>query len=105
MTNRQRQLLVVFLASMGFGLLLGLAYSLTSQMIRPGKIDLYPSSSDPNGQPAVKGPPLPEQNRGPSESDVMVSDGNLVAPSTLYETGQTYGSSLTHIKTDVSCTT
>ena len=75
MRNRQRQLLVVFLASMGFGLLLGLAYSLTSQMIRPDKIDLYPTSPDRNGQPAVKGPPLPEQNRGPSDSDCVVPPG------------------------------
>lgn len=75
MNNRQRQLLVVFVASMGFGLLLGLAYSLTSQMIRPDKIDLYPTSPDRRGQPSVKGPLLLEQNRGLSDSDCVVPPG------------------------------
>ena len=75
MNNRQRQLLGVFCASLGFGLLLGLAYSLTSQMIRPGKVDLDPMSPDQKGLPAVKGPPLPEPNRGTSDVDCVVPPG------------------------------
>ena len=75
MNNRQRQLLGVFCASMAFGLLLGLAYSLTSEMLRPGKVDLDPRSPDPNGLPAVKGPPLPEPNRGASDVDCVVPPG------------------------------
>ena len=40
MNNRQRQILVAFSVSMGLGLLGGLAFNVTSQLIRPGKIDL-----------------------------------------------------------------
>ena len=75
MNNRQRQLLVVFLASMGFGLLGGLAYSVTSQMIRPGKIDLDRALPDPNSMPTMKGAPLPLQNRRPTGSDCVVPPG------------------------------
>ena len=75
MNNRQRQLLVVFLASMGFGLLGGLAYRVTSQMIRPGKIDLNRSSPDQQIRPALKGAPLPAKNRLPKGSDCVVPPG------------------------------
>ena len=75
MNNRQRQLLVAFLASMGLGLLGGLAFNFTSQLIRPGKIDLDPASPDPNGRPALKDPQLPEQERAPSDSDCVVPPG------------------------------
>lgn len=72
MNNRQRQTIVAFLASMGLGLLGGLAFNFTSQLIRPGKIDLDPGSPDPNGSPALKVPQLPEKNTGPSDSDCVV---------------------------------
>ena len=75
MTNRQRQLLVVFLASMGLGLLGGLAYNVTSQLIRPDKIDLDPASAVQNSRPAFKGPALPESNRGSSDADCVVPPG------------------------------
>ncbi|WP_226399622.1 hypothetical protein [Synechococcus sp. MU1643] len=55
MNNRQRQLFIAFSASMGLGLLGGLAFNVTSQLIRPG---LGPAS--PEG-PVLKGPALPEQ--------------------------------------------
>jgi hypothetical protein len=72
MNNRQRQLLVVFLASMGFGLLGGLVFSVTSQMIRPGKIDLNRASPDQQISPALKDAPLPAQNRRPKGFDCVV---------------------------------
>ena len=75
MNNRQRQLLVVSLASMGFGLLGGLAYRVTSQMIRPGKIDLNRTSPDQQIRPAVKGAPFPAQNSRPKGSDCVVPPG------------------------------
>ena len=75
MNNRQRQLLVVFLASMGFGLLGGLAYRVTSQMIMPGKIDLNRTSPDQQIRPAVKGAPFPAQNSRPKGSDCVVPPG------------------------------
>ena len=71
MNNRQRQILVAFLASMGLGLLGGLAFNVTSQLIRPGKIDLAPSLA---GGPA-RAPALPEQNTGSSESGCVVPPG------------------------------
>ena len=76
MNNRQRQLLVTFLASMGLGLLGGLAFNFKSQLIRPGKIDLDPASPDPNVRPALKGPPLTEQNRNLSNSDCVAPPGD-----------------------------
>ena len=75
MNNRQRQLLIAFSASMGLGLLSGLAFNVTSQLIRPGKIDLDPASPDTNGRPALKGPQLHEQNRAPSDSNCVVPPG------------------------------
>ena len=75
MTNRQRQLLVVFLASMGLGLLGGLAYNVTSQLIRPDKIDLDQASPEQISRPAFKGPVLPESNRGSSDADCVVPPG------------------------------
>ena len=59
MNNRQRQLLIAFTASMGLGLLGGLAFNVTSQLIRPG---LGPAS--PEG-PVLQGPALPEQKTDP----------------------------------------
>lgn len=55
MNNLQRQLLVVFLASMGVGLLGGLAYNVTSRLIRPNTIDLDEASPDQNSRPCVQG--------------------------------------------------
>jgi len=75
MNSRQRQLLVVFLASIGFGLLIGLVYSFTSQLIRPAKIDLDQVSPKQQSKPAFKGPPSPQQHKGPSESDCAVPPG------------------------------
>jgi len=75
MNNHQRQLLVAFLASMGLGLLGGLAFHLTSQLIRPDKVDLDQSSPDQNNRPAFKGPALPEHNRGVSDADCFVPPG------------------------------
>ena len=75
MNHRQRQLLVVFLASMGVGLLGGLAYNVTSQLIRPARIDLDLETRDHKSRPSLKGPSLPEQNRGPSDSDCVVPPG------------------------------
>ena len=75
MTNRQRQLLVVFLASMGLGSLGGLAYNVTSQLIRPDKIHLDQASPEQNSRPAFKGPALPESNRGSSDADCVVPPG------------------------------
>ena len=75
MDNRQRQLLVVVLASMAIGLLGGLVYNVTSQRIRPDKIDLDQASPDQNSKPAFQGPPLPEQIRGPSDVDCAVPPG------------------------------
>ncbi|AII49272.1 hypothetical protein KR52_08960 [Synechococcus sp. KORDI-52] len=75
MNNRQRQLLFVFLASMGLGLLAGLAYTFTSQMIRPAKIDLDPALPDQNRRPEPMGPPPPEQTPGPAEADCAVPPG------------------------------
>ena len=75
MNNRRRQLLFVFLASMGFGLLGGLAYRVTSQLIRPGKIDLNRASPDQQIRPAVKAAPLPGQNRRPQGADCVVPPG------------------------------
>ena len=75
MNNRQHQLLIAFSASMGFGLLGGLAFNVTSQFLRPGKVDLDPALPHQNGRPALEGPPLPEQNRSPSESECVVPPG------------------------------
>ena len=75
MNHRQRQLLVVFLASMGLGLLGGLAFTVTSQWIRPARIDLDQETRDHKRRPSLKGPPLPEQNRGPSDADCVVPPG------------------------------
>ena len=75
MTNRQRQLLAVFLASMGLGLLGGLAFNVTSRLIRPDTIDLDPASAVQNSRPAFKGPALPELNRGSGDSDCVVPPG------------------------------
>ncbi len=75
MNNRQRQLLVAFSASMGLGLLGGLAFNFTSQLIRPGKIDLDPASPDQNSRPALNGPQIPAQNRALSDSDCVVPPG------------------------------
>ena len=71
MNNRQRQILVALSASMGLGLLGGLAFNVTSQVIRPGKIDLAPSSA---GGPA-RAPALPEQSAVSSESGCGVPPG------------------------------
>jgi len=71
MNNRQRQILVAFLASMGLGLLGGLAFNVTSQLIRPGKIDLGPASPGGPGQ----SPALPEQNTGSSDPGCVVPPG------------------------------
>ena len=75
MTNRQRQLLAVFLASMGLGLLGGLAFNVTSRLIRPDTIDLDEASPDQNSRPAFKGPALPEQNSGIADPDCVVPPG------------------------------
>ena len=72
MNNRQRQILVAFSASMGLGLLGGLAFNVTSQLIRPGKTDLGPESP---GGPALQGPGLPEQNTGSSDPGCVVPPG------------------------------
>ena len=71
MDNRQGQILVAFSASMGLGLIGGLAFNVTSQLIRPGKIDLAPSSA---GGPA-RAPALSEQNTGSSESGCVSPAG------------------------------
>ena len=73
--NHQRHLLVVFLASMGLGLVGGLAFNVTSQLIRPEKIDLDQASPEQNSRPALKGPPLPESNRGSTDVDCVVPPG------------------------------
>jgi len=75
MNNRQHQLLIAFLASMGLGLLGGLAFNVTFQMIRPGKVDLDPALPHRNGRPERKVPARPEQNRSPSESECVVPPG------------------------------
>ena len=75
MNNHQRQLLVVFLASMGVGLLGGLAYNVTSRLIRPDTIDLDEASPDQKSRPAFKGPALPEQNSGLADPDCVVPPG------------------------------
>jgi len=72
MNNRQRQLLIAFSASMGLGLLGGLAFNVTSQLIRPGKIDLGPASP---GEPALQAPALPEQNTSSSDPGCVVPPG------------------------------
>ena len=72
MNNRQRQLLIAFSASMGLGLLGGLAFNVTSQLIRPGKLDLGPASP---GGPALQAPALPEQNTGSSDPGCVVPPG------------------------------
>ena len=69
MNNRQRQLFIAFSASMGLGLLGGLAFNVTFQLIRPG---LGPAS--PEG-PLLQGPALPEQNTGSSEAGCVVPPG------------------------------
>ena len=74
MNNRQRQLLAVCLASMGFGLLGGLVFSVTSQMIRPGKVDLDQAIPE-QSRPTTKGPALPSQDRRPSGSDCVIPPG------------------------------
>lgn len=71
MNNRQRQVLVAFSASMGLGLLGGLAFNVTSQLIRPGKIDLAPASP---GGPTLQGPALPEQT-GSSDPGCVIPPG------------------------------
>ena len=75
MNNRQRQLLVVFLASMGVGLLGGLAYNVTSRLIRPDTMDLHKASPDQKSRPAFKVPALPEQNSGLADPDCVVPPG------------------------------
>ena len=75
MNNHQRQLLLIFLASIGVGVLVGLTYSLTSQLTRPGKIDFDQMSPDQNDKPGLKGQPLPEQLPGPSGSGCVVPQG------------------------------
>lgn len=75
MNNRQRQLLIVFSSSMGVGLLGGLAFNVTSQLIRPGTIQLEQDSSRENSKPMIKGPPAFDQNRPPSSSDCDVPPG------------------------------
>ena len=72
MNNRQRQILVAFSASMGLGLLGGLAFNVTSQLIRPGKIDLGPASP---GGPGLQAPVLPEQKTGSSDPGCVVPPG------------------------------
>jgi len=72
MNNRQRQLLIAFSASMGLGLLGGLAFNVTSQLSRPGKSDLGPTSP---GEPALQGPALPEQNTGSLDPGCLVPPG------------------------------
>ena len=72
MNNRQRQILVAFSASMGLGLLGGLAFNVTSQLIRPGKVDLGPEA--PGGS-ALQDPGLPEQNTGSTDPGCVVSPG------------------------------
>jgi hypothetical protein len=69
MNNRQRQLLIAFSASMGLGLLGGLAFNVTSQLIRPG---LGPAS--PEG-PVLQGPASPEQTTGSSDPGCFVPPG------------------------------
>ena len=69
MNNHQRQLLVAFSASMGLGLLGGLAFNVTSQLIRPG---LGPASPE---EPVLQGPALPEQNTGSTDPGCFVSPG------------------------------
>ena len=51
MNNRQRQLLVVFLASIGLGLLGGLAYNVTLNMLKPEKIEFDQASPDQQRKP------------------------------------------------------
>ena len=75
MNKRQHQLLIAFLASMGLGLLGGLAFNVTFQMIRPGKVDLDPALPHRKGMPERKVPARPEQNRSPSESECVVPPG------------------------------
>ncbi len=75
MNNRQRQLLAVCLASMGFGLLGGLVYNVTSQMIRPEKVDLDQAFPDQKSRPTTKGPELHLQNKRPSGPDCVVPPG------------------------------
>ncbi len=68
MNNRQRQILVAFLASMVLGLLGGLAFKITTQLIRPGKIDPGPASPEGPG----RAPALHEQNTGASDPSYVV---------------------------------
>ena len=75
MNNRQRQLLVVFLASMGVGLLGGLAYNVTSQLIRPDTVELDQADPEETSRPAFKGPALPEQNKRLLAPDCVVPPG------------------------------
>ena len=69
MNNRQRQLLIAFSASMGLGLLGGLAFNVTSQLIWPG---LGPASQE---GPELQGPALPQQNTGSSDPGCFVTPG------------------------------
>ena len=75
MNNREHQLLVAFLASMGLGLLGGLAFRVTVQLMRPDNIDLDQTSPEQNNSPALKGPAIPNLNREPTESDCFVPPG------------------------------
>ena len=72
MNNRQCQILVALSASMGIGLFGGLALNVTSQLIRPFKIDLGPASP---GGTSLQAPALPKQNPGSSESGCVVPAG------------------------------
>ena len=57
---------------MGLGLLGGLAFNVTSQLIRLGNIDL--GSAAPGG-PALQGPASPEQNTDSSDPGCVVPSG------------------------------
>ena len=65
MNDRQRELLFVFAASTGVGLIGGLAYNVTSNVVVPSKIDLHPASPEQQSRPIIQQPSPPER-RDPS---------------------------------------
>ena len=75
MNNRQRQLLVVFLASIGLGLLGGLAYNVTLNMFKSEKIELDQASPDLPPRPPLNRPQVPSPIKPPSASECVVPPG------------------------------
>ena len=75
MNNRQRQLLVVLLASIGLGLLGGLAYNVTLNMLKPEKIEFDQASPDQQRKPQFNRPQVPSPIKPPSASECVVPPG------------------------------